>query len=99
MGRAYISGIGQRPPPGPPIRSKSAESKTGPGTPGHDYVKCIMSNRRSRWAAPKAKPPAPVGAQSRASPAGVDPPAMTAPPNPVPELVCGLGSNWNLNLT
>jgi hypothetical protein len=27
-------GIGQRPPPGPPIRNKSAESKTGPGTPG-----------------------------------------------------------------
>ena len=62
----------------------------------------------ARWAAPKAKPSAPVGRTEPRHPCRGRPPsrvgvapasAMTAPPNPVPELVCGLGSNWNLNLT
>ena len=38
----------------------------------------------------RGRPPSRVGV----APAS----AMTAPPNPVPELVCGLGSNWNRKL-
>ena len=63
-----ISRIGQRPPPGQRLRSEIQKSKTDPGAPDHDYVKCIMSNRRSPMGRTQGQALGPRGPHSAAPP-------------------------------